>query len=63
MSHVLIILAIMVSSFITGCLLFVMFGATTVGGITAFGIFYGFFSGASKVPVRSYRRPVAEPSP
>ncbi|KAJ3569824.1 hypothetical protein NP233_g4800 [Leucocoprinus birnbaumii] len=32
-------------SFITGCLVFVMFGATTSGGVVAFGIFYGFFSG------------------
>lgn len=41
-------LAIIVLSFFTGVLVFVMFGATTVGGIAAFGIFYGFFSGGSK---------------
>ncbi|KAF9451600.1 MFS general substrate transporter [Macrolepiota fuliginosa MF-IS2] len=38
---------IIVLSFITGALVFVMFGATTIGGIAAFGIFYGFFSGGT----------------
>ena len=41
-------LAIIVSSFMTGCLVFAMFGATTSGSVAVFGIFYGFFSGGSK---------------
>jgi hypothetical protein len=37
-----------VSSFITGGLVFALFGATSEGGAAAFGIFYGFFSGGSE---------------
>jgi len=33
-------------AFITGCLIFVMFGATSPGAIIVFSILYGFFSGA-----------------
>jgi len=33
------------SGIITAALIFGMFGATSIGGVTAFGIFYGFFSG------------------
>lgn len=38
---------IIVLSFMTGCLVFVMFGATTSGSVAVFGIFYGFFSGGT----------------
>ncbi|KAF9561240.1 MFS general substrate transporter [Agrocybe pediades] len=33
------------SGVLTACLIFAMFGATTVAGVTSFAIFYGFFSG------------------
>ncbi|EAU86708.2 hypothetical protein CC1G_06469 [Coprinopsis cinerea okayama7 len=33
------------SSIISGALMFALFGATSVGGVATFGIFYGFFSG------------------
>ncbi|KXN82935.1 Riboflavin transporter MCH5 [Leucoagaricus sp. SymC.cos] len=38
---------IIVLCFVTGCLVFSMFGATTASGIIVFGIFYGFFSGGA----------------
>lgn len=33
-------------SFITGALIFVMFGATSTGAVIIFAILYGFFSGS-----------------
>ena len=39
---------LIVSGFITGGLIFSLFGATNVGGVTAFAIVYGFFSGGCK---------------
>ncbi|XP_006456029.1 hypothetical protein AGABI2DRAFT_77443 [Agaricus bisporus var. bisporus H97] len=39
---------LIVSSFVTGGLVFALFGATNEGGAAAFGIFYGFFSGGSE---------------
>ena len=36
---------------IAGLLMFAMFGATTVGGMLAFAILYGFFSGCCTSPV------------
>ena len=35
---------------IAGLLMFAMFGATTVGGMLAFAILYGFFSGCCTSP-------------
>jgi hypothetical protein len=48
-------LAFTVFSGITGGLMFAMFGATTTGGVVAFGIVYGFFSGGSKLRFRATR--------
>jgi len=33
------------STLVTGALVFAMFGATSIGGVATFGVFYGFFSG------------------
>lgn len=38
------------SGIISAGLIFGMFGATSVAGVTAFAVFYGFFSGGRKWP-------------
>ena len=38
--------ALTLTSLGTGVLIFTMFSLKTVGGVTAFALFYGFFSGA-----------------
>lgn len=37
------------SGLISGALVFAMLGASTIGGVAAFGICYGFFSGGSEL--------------
>lgn len=44
--HALILVLVMIiSATLSGGLIFALFGATSIGGVTAFGICYGFFSG------------------
>jgi len=40
-----LLLVMIPSAVISAGLIFGMFGATSVGGVTAFAIFYGFFTG------------------
>ena len=45
--------ALILTSMGTGGLIFTMFALTNVGGVTAFAIFYGFFSGAGPLSLKN----------
>jgi hypothetical protein len=43
-------IVLIISSVFSAALIFAMFGATSVAGVAAFAVFYGFFSGGGIVP-------------